>query len=68
MNVKCLSNYDKDQYITEFKTSENGKPKRKEIFNENSTYYSAKFTEYDNKMPEFIGNMITIRIPLKYQS
>jgi hypothetical protein len=67
LNIRNLSNYDKDQYIKNFKISEMKKPKRKEIFDENSTYYSAKFTEYDNRMPEFIGNMVTIRIPLRYR-
>jgi hypothetical protein len=68
LNIKNLSNYDKDQYISNFKIPSGTKrPKRKDIFDENSTYYRAKFIEYDNKVPEFMGNMITIRIPLKYR-
>jgi hypothetical protein len=65
LNIKCLSNYEKKQYIKEFKNSKENKFEGKDFFNDNSTYYKAKFKEYNNKMPEFKGNMITIMIPLK---
>lgn len=68
LNIKQLSNYDKDQYIKLFKTTDTVKPTRKEVFDDNATYYSAKFNVYNNKMPKFIGNMITVRIPLKYRN
>jgi len=67
LNIKCLSNYEKDRYIRNFKTSNENKAKRKDIFNDSSSYYKAKYIEYEGNMPLFSGNMITIRIPLKYK-
>jgi len=67
LNIRQLTGYDKDQYIAQRKTTDTKKPKRKEIFSDKTTYYSAKFQIFNNQMPEFIGNMITIRIPLKYR-
>lgn len=68
LNMRSLSNYDKDQYIKTYRTVGTTKPKRKDVFNNGSIYYSAKFTVFNNKMPDFVGNMITIRIPLKYRN
>jgi hypothetical protein len=66
LNIKCLSGYDMDRYIRDFKKINGKKIKRKDFFSVNSTYYRAKFTKFDDGIiPEFIGNMITIRIPLK---
>lgn len=66
LNIKCLSSYEKDRYIRQFKTSQTEKVKRKDVFNDSSIYYKAKFVKYEYRMPEFLGNMITVRIPLEY--
>ncbi len=67
INIGEADKGDKIKYIDQHFSNVKDKPKQKDIF-PNEFYYAAKIKKLSNKMPKFLGNMITVRIPIKYKS